>query len=751
MRRDGEMKGNKRNQTCVCTIISKNYLAQARVLAKSYRANNANRKFFVCLVDRIDGFFDPKDEHFELISAEELNIPNFKNICFKYSIMELNTAVKPFFIEYLFNRYNLEKIIYLDPDILITDNLDKLFLLLDKKSILLTPHITAPINDGFKPDELNFLGSGVYNLGFIGLSKSDTTHKLLKWWQKRLLRYCYSDMTQGLFVDQIWLNFAHSFFEGVQVIKEPGYNVAYWNLQERNIDKKGNQFFVNNKPLYFFHFSGFIPTESQNISKYQNRFKLNNLSTATQQLFLDYKKRLITEGYDTIIKWPYAFGTHKKDTSIIQNKSKSAYGRPNTTYQRIFNSKIVQMSKNTFKRAIGINRFEQLKRKIMPIHSKLLKRNYPKKDIINSQNFGVNIFGHLNAENSVGEVARAITKAVQTAGIDYALNNCTENIARKSDDSFENQFTKSHPYPINIFAINADGIEYTCNMLGTKYWQKKYNIAIWNWETEHFSDKWDNTFQMLDEIWVPSSTTVDAIARAANCPVIRIPYPIELQKRDKFDCTHFGIPSKTFVFLFMFDFCSIFERKNPLGLIHAFKKTFKPNEKVMLILKCINHERDFKNFKKMETAAKGYPIKIINKYLSRAEINSLFNVCNCYVSLHRAEGFGLTLAEAMYLGKPVIATQYSSTTDFMNINNSFLVKYTRITMQEDYIHYKKGDIWAEPDLGHAAQLMRFVFDNPKKAQEIGKIAARDIRDQLSPQKVGNMIKQRLIKINEFNH
>jgi glycosyltransferase involved in cell wall biosynthesis len=195
----------------------------------------------------------------------------------------------------------------------------------------------------------------------------------------------------------------------------------------------------------------------------------------------------------------------------------------------------------------------------------------------------------------------------------------------------------------------------------------------------------------------------------------------------------------------MFDFGSSFERKNPFATVEAFKRAFgKSNPDVLLVLKFANAHLFPQRRQELMDLAEGWSsLQFIDGHLQKEEIHALVNSCDCYVSLHRAEGFGLTMSEAMYYGKPVIATAYSSNMEFMNVGNSFPVKYELVTTTEDYGAYPKGSVWAEPDIDHAASLMQSVFENYQEAQKTGKIAAKEIRSLLNPQAVGIKIKNRL--------
>ena len=196
----------------IVTIGSKNYLAHIRTLALSYLQFHPDGQVFVCLVDQVDGYFDPANEPFITILADTLPIPNWQHFAFKYTILELNTAVKPFLLSVLFETYKLDKLVYFDPDIVLYRPLDDLEHLLDRYGVVLTPHILEPLNDNATPSEIDLLQAGIYNLGFVAFSQRTNLSQLLKWWQARLYDHCIRDVAHGLFVDQRWMDFAPVMF-----------------------------------------------------------------------------------------------------------------------------------------------------------------------------------------------------------------------------------------------------------------------------------------------------------------------------------------------------------------------------------------------------------------------------------------------------------------------------------------------------------------------------------------------------------
>jgi glycosyltransferase involved in cell wall biosynthesis len=220
-------------------------------------------------------------------------------------------------------------------------------------------------------------------------------------------------------------------------------------------------------------------------------------------------------------------------------------------------------------------------------------------------------------------------------------------------------------------------------------------------------------------------------------PVRAVPYSIVLPQALPANSPELvGFPKNKFVFLFIFDLASYAARKNPRGVIRAFQKAFRRDDEALLILKCAHSASDPVGLREMQDAARDANILITDAVLGRAQVGALLDAADCYVSLHRAEGFGLTMAEAMLRGKPVIATGYSGNLDFMNAENSYLVNYQLTPIGQPYGPYQKDFVWAAPDIEHAAELMRYVFENRDAARAIGKRAQKDVCEALSPGTIG---------------
>ncbi|AFZ04738.1 glycosyl transferase family 2 [Oscillatoria nigro-viridis PCC 7112] len=363
-------------------------------------------------------------------------------------------------------------------------------------------------------------------------------------------------------------------------------------------------------------------------------------------------------------------------------------------------------------------------------------------------NLGMNIAGYINGEFGVGEGVRANIRAAEAANIPFNINNFTRSPHRKQDTTYQN-FSQDNPHPVNLIQVNADEVATFIKHTGSTYFENKYNIGFWAWELPAFPPEWQPAFNNFHEIWTYSNYCAEAISAVSPIPVIKIMPSIALPA-PSLNREALNLPKDKFIFLFVFDFSSRIERKNTLATIQAFKQAFGEDDSVLLIVKSSNSNKHLEQQNLLKSAiANSSNIKHLDGYLSKNKLNGLLYNCDCYVSLHRCEGFGLTMAEAMFYGKPVIATGYSSNTEFMNVGNSYLVKYKLIPIEKDCGPYKKGNVWAQADVEHAADLMRYVFNNYREAQQIGSIAAEEIKTLLNPQFTGNKIRKRLEYIAEI--
>jgi glycosyltransferase involved in cell wall biosynthesis len=309
------------------------------------------------------------------------------------------------------------------------------------------------------------------------------------------------------------------------------------------------------------------------------------------------------------------------------------------------------------------------------------------------------------------------------------------------------QLAASNPYRINLFHVNADQAPIVYNELGPGFYAGRYNIGYWFWEVTTFPEEWFDRFRFFDEIWVASKFVQDALARVAPTPVVNMGLPLGEPSPLPISRVAHGWPTDRFVFLYAFDVLSVFERKNPLGLIEAYRRAFGPEcQDTCLVLKAFRLYQRPHYRKQVEQAVASVSGILLDRQMDRREMDGLYDACDAYVSLHRSEGFGMTIAEAMSLGKPVVATAYSGNMDFMSVDNSYPVRFRLMELERSYGPYQEGSVWADPDLDHAAALMRRVFEEREEAVGKGRRAAADIRSLYGDRAIARRIIERLTHI-----
>lgn len=360
---------------------------------------------------------------------------------------------------------------------------------------------------------------------------------------------------------------------------------------------------------------------------------------------------------------------------------------------------------------------------------------------------GVNLIGYARAESGLGEACRSAAKALQSVGVPFCIINFPQCPSRQNDLRWIHKEVNDPIYATNIFFINADQLyfHYKLNNLKREWFKNRYNIGYWHWELPEFPNEWVKSSKLVNEIWVSSIFTSHSISLKTTKPVFMIPHSISIEKPNSLDRKYFDLPENSFLFLTMYDTHSTSERKNPSGTLEAFKRAFPHNNhSVGLILKISNSSHSPKEVELLKQSCSNYEnIYFFDKILTRDEVNGLINVTDSLVSLHRSEGFGLTLAEAMYLGKPVIATNWSGNVDFTNDNNACVVECTLQKIDKNYGPYTKNQYWAEPNIDQAALLMNKLVCNPDFYNRVALLGKETIRTKYSCQEIGNMYKFRL--------
>ncbi|MCX6606514.1 MAG: glycosyltransferase [Acidobacteria bacterium] len=894
------------------TIIACNYLAQARVLMNSVAEAHPLARRVVVLVDRPNGRFDESKEAFDVIESAALNIPRSGWFHFKYSVLELATAVKPYAFEYLAEKMSARTVVYLDPDIIVYEPLTEVLDALEHANLVITPHLTAELASSGLPGELTILRAGAYNLGFLAVAMRPETVRFLRWWKDRLYDQCVVDLANGLFVDQKWIDLVPGMFEGVSVFRHPGYNVAYWNLPHRAVHKTGTQYLVNGQPLAFFHFSGFSPRSPKEISKHQNRLSMADIGDAAE-LFRNYAQRLERSGFAACQTWSYgsdhfanglpipnigrpllkeaqaradeiqdpfsdagfnailalwnvpiglcadgptgitrlafhiyncrpdvqdampdifgydrgrflrwfvesgarehglfdavlmpavtaievsasnaevpppaevaeepqpsgqmevsvdsissqlllsrpdvlaAFPPTAKDYNLYRLIWLSTHGKVEHQLHEDVSSSLARRVDREIAELPAVRRLaltvQRVGMRVAAARSRLLRppgrpRLFEASALpqwtADPADPGVNLIGYLITQNGVGQSARNAVQALTAAGIPHRLENIRTPHLSEQDDSVElNESAKE--LGTNLYIVNADQAADVARTRPRKK-RSQYHIATWVWELSTFPAEWDSAFLPYDEIWVPTSFCHAAIAARAPIPVVKIPYVVTLPQTSSLKRADFGIRPDSFVFLCIFDMRSVFARKNPLAVIQAFRQAFPVRQSVELIIKVNHADYDRTNLELLRTAAAGAGIRLIEETWPHADVAALIHACDAVVSLHRSEGFGLVLAEAMLLGKPVIATNYSGNADFTTPFNSFLVDYRLTAVGKGADPYDPTCQWADPSVPDAARQMRVVKENKTLRKSRAQAGKEFIHQHFSPTAIGESMARRL--------
>lgn len=363
----------------------------------------------------------------------------------------------------------------------------------------------------------------------------------------------------------------------------------------------------------------------------------------------------------------------------------------------------------------------------------------------------VNIVGFLTADLGIGESARCMIRAADAVGIATALVPLKLHCKNQQGDrTYEARLQDANPHRVNIVHIDPPAsrdIEYHH---GRAFFAGKYSVGYWAWELMEFPDAWVPSFEFFHEIWTPSDFTREAIAMKSPVPVITMPHAISFDRPEGDFRPKFGLPPDKFLFLFLYDLNSYSARKNPEAAIAAFRASGLAGQGAALVIKVQNAAENPEDFAALQEAVRDLPNTVlITGTLSRREIYELESACDGFVSLHRSEGFGLAVAECMYLGKPVISTDWSATAEYVTLANGCPVRCQLVPIEKNHGPYGKGQLWADPDIAHAAEWMQRLFSDRALVARLGAAARATIETRFSPAAIGARYRRRLESIATF--
>lgn len=411
--------------------------------------------------------------------------------------------------------------------------------------------------------------------------------------------------------------------------------------------------------------------------------------------------------------------------------------------------------------------------------------------------YGVNLVGNIKGDNGLGQSARIAAKLLKTGEIPYVIRDFfvppggsrtnTEYASEVINEDGKNGGKVSldkMPYGINLIDVNASEFTLAYMNMGKEMWDRHYNIGFWAWEVEDFPEEWLPAFNLVDEVWTPSEFVSNVLRKYTDKPVMTVPHCIELKTDSNCDRKYFGLPEDKFLFMVSFSSGSVMERKNPLAAIKAFKEAFLTNETedianghygniidaqireaikegtvlggksnsyngVGLVIKISEpelSEKDADILASVLTKEEQENVYIIKGTSGKEEMNSLIECVDAYVSLHRAEGFGLVMAEAMYLGTPTIATNWSGNVEFMNPDVACMVDAKLIELDRDLDPFKKGYKWADANVNQAAAYMKKLVYDKAYYNRIKDNAYAYAREHISYDNVSKLVRKRIDEI-----
>ena len=364
--------------------------------------------------------------------------------------------------------------------------------------------------------------------------------------------------------------------------------------------------------------------------------------------------------------------------------------------------------------------------------------------------FGANLVGYAFGEFGMGEHVRMVARALSTTETPFGVLDHHVGLHGAGDRSVTDWVTDTAEFGVNIFHVNADVYPLLYFKHGPDFFRNRYTIGFWAWELSQCPPEFDLALNMVDEVWAISEFVAESFRTRARVPVVHMPLAVTVPALDpaQYGKSRYGLAADRFTFFFVFDAASYMDRKNPAAVVRAFRQAFPlGTEKVQLLLKTMNTELGGTLWQDLLREIGNDPrIVILSKRLSRDEVFGLYVACDVFVSLHRSEGFGRCVAEAMAYGKPVICTNYSGTRDFAREDTACVVNYTLVPVPEGAYPFAEGQVWAEPDIAHATQHMRTLFQDSAYRDRIAAAGQAHVLDNFNEKVVGRLYAERIAEV-----
>jgi len=782
-----------------CTCITYATLPHARVLADALARQHPEAVLYA--LDLRGGTPPLADEPFARVTLGDLEIEDLGRLGRAHVVEDLDVMLRPALLGHV-RRQAADDVCFLTAEHDVLAPLPSPAVEGDQQ-VYFTPRVGAELPDDTQaPDEGSLRAHGPYSPDLLVVGRGPRADEFLAWYEARMamlqptLARSQPALERKQARRRARLIFALAPARlGLRPRTDPGLEASYWNLHARELSRKGAGWLAHGRPLRTIHFAGFDPQRPYWLSQQGTRVRVID-DPALQELCADYARRLLDRGghrrdrgrdvgrrlpgglvYDRRLRALHeealAEGVALDDVFTSEGsaafrdwmRSPAVVGASSGVNRYLYRIYLERPDLAGAFRDLDGDDGESLTnwawrfgRCEMRIPDDLL----PPTDgpraaaarVGDPPSPAVNVAGFFNGTLGLGEAARLYVRALQAAGVavttttvevDRPVREAQRRLGKDYGNLEFADLRAAEECAFNLICVNADELPRFAEESGADFFAGRRSIGVWAWETDVIPARWDSAYQYLDEIWVYSRYVAEHLARASPIPVVCVPPPVVAP--DGAGQSSGVVLPDGFRFMFMFDFFSTQRRKNAPGVIEAFRRAFAPGEGPQLLIKTIHGAARPESYDELRHAASGRPdVHIIDQALDVVAKSALMTECDCYVSLHRSEGYGLPLTECMALGKPVIATGYSGNVDFMTPANSYLVDSELTRVGDGVEIYPAEGRWAEPDLNHAAGLMREVYADREGARARGRRARRDIAATLAPDIVGAIARDRLERL-----
>jgi len=765
-----------------CTIAAREAMTRARVMIASLEKHHPGVEIVTLITDGSEADRSIAGLGEILLPGDLLPDREWADMAAIYDADEFAGALKPYLLARLVGDGGTA--LYLSPETVVYDDVVEVFEAAERSGIALTPQVLDPMpRDGRYPDERTIRTTGVFNIGLVGVSSS--AREFLEWWCERVRRDAVVDASEELYADQRWADWIPGLFS-CEVLRDHGLNVGWWNLHERVVTRgPDGGLLAGGAPLRTLRLDGWDPATPWRLTTHDKARPRVLLSEepVLAKLCTDYSAALEAASSDTAE--PYGFDhypdggeyspivrrMYRKALITAETKGQTpppnpyldtapfrewAFGyTPGLLYNRldlaiwdvrpdlkVLMSDPEGASAHAFSEWLAVDPVSLYERERAGVPT----TQVPKRTTVRPTRRGWSVLAYAKAEFGLGEAGRRMAAAVAHVGCPYEVVPVVKTESRQQlavDVALSPQIN----YANTLTCVNADFMQAAWEYAGMQPSNGR-SIGLWFWEVDVFPTKWAPILSAVNEVWVTSDHTKTAIdALGTKTPVRVVPLPVlPPSAPTTFTRAMLGMPDDKTIFLCSYDFFSVVRRKNPLDTIEAYTRAFGPDDGAVLLLKSINGHLRVPELEEVRYRASGRPdILVMDDYLDAAQVQGMIELSDCIVSLHRAEGYGLNLIDAMVVGRPVVATGYSGNLAFMDEKNSFLVPYDLVEVGPGNDPYEPHAHWAQSRIDDAAALMRAVLDDPAAAARRGEAGRSSVLSRFSVEKVAAELRPLLMK------